>query len=1628
MRNMKRALSLVLTMAMLLGMFLVPTNAASTTFTDANLIENTEAVQITSGIGLFAGTTSGEFAPKATVTRAQMATIIVKMLRGSDFNADAFKGAGVNPFPDTAAFEGGWAEGYINACSQLGVVAGYGDGTFQPGKAVTTAEALTMIINALGVDPGPGEWPMTYMAKAEEMKLYGDLAAKPGTNNPLTRDQLAVIVWEGLKYSPSGSTGYSYTVGGKTFTFETLAEAIDAIGVANIGAVNEVIGEDSLASKVYELKNTTGWITGNAATGEDCTVLTLANDSTEEYGIETGLDMLGHYVTVYYKEQFKNEEDPGVAYTIVDESTVVTVKEAISTAKKYKEAFGKSIEIAADGFTFDDSYGVSDGVSIAGYTAGSAAPKGTYIIADGAIVTYIEPTAVYASYISSINTAVGNEKVFLSGTGVPNAEGDDRVVEYAGMKSGDFVTYVMVDDIYVLAPVEMVSGTVTKTSTVEVNGENYDAITLNGTLYPAFEPKNTVDSKNLVGRKLENNISTLQYGQSYTLYVTEDGHYIGFETVEGTLSLDDTVYLLGNLLLKEKDNYGKAAFFNKARGVDMEGKEVLIVVGKAQDVSGDGIYQEGEDAEALGSMDTVLKGFYNVKDSTDKDEKKEGIKVVEPYTSIYGPETPTYVAKTYSGEPAFTGTNWISTMEGIAAVGTGTTKYLFISGGLNDSAPLTVSVMTGSISPAIALKTSEPDDMLVTRAGAGSNIEIFVRLTEEAMLNSIYVYATQEQIDNAARTADGYAYTVYNIKDGKTSDIIIGEDQPRITTPGFARLKEVEEGVYSAEYTSVNLRDPHKSSNDQDISVGIANVGMFGVTGVRMRFERMAGQVNVPVIAASGTVTTNTVGPAVNGISDTNYNNNNATSAVVVDMRDEDEIAASGVDEILNVKQLLDLQAADPGLMVVFDFAMYGHYRSHKATAMFIKKVVRDTVGMNAVIYAEDFGSDRDGDYATGFAASGPNVITGEDVKVYADRVENAGPGFYRYSVDADGNIALVPFDVRAAAKGSYGVFGMHESVESIEAIDAGTLLLTTANMSHSCSINCVDAAFEALKEVYVTADTMIYDLVEGEFITLDELKAMQRQNELSVDLFCSTGVYDSGANAQSEKDDSAEMLVITGKEPYKVSCDGNHEGWTAISEAGAITQPGNYYLTADITGVVNAYGISVDCADVTLCLNGHNIAPTSKGNGALRVNASFPGAGVELINCNPFEGGQLNGAGMQGGRALYIGKGTSATMRDAVTLTGVSATSNNAAVQVQQATFNMYGGTITGNTTSSTIGAGAVWVNADGAVFNMYGGDITGNSTTSDNGGAVRVGTGATFNMYGGTIGGNSAKTSGGGVYNDGTANLNGGTITGNTAITGGGVYNKGTVHMNGTAIQANSAKGHATGSSNQGGGVWNSGTFNMTGGSIAQNTVASGGSGGGVNNQGKFNMSGSAAITGNSGGSYGAGVRNTGKGVFTMTGGTMSGNSGGTGGAVYNDAGTGEFKMSGGTISGNTASAAGHDLYSGASTKCTLSDNAVVGEVMATGNVTITGGTYAKVVTRSSTAAGKVITITGGTIETVANDGKGDIAIAGGTVTGALSNSGSGKLTITGGTFNSDPSAYVPATHEATKSGSKWTVSEKA
>ena len=214
---------------------------------------------------------------------------------------------------------------------------------------------------------------------------------------------------------------------------------------------------------------------------------------------------------------------------------------------------------------------------------------------------------------------------------------------------------------------------------------------------------------------------------------------------------------------------------------------------------------------------------------------------------------------------------------------------------------------------------------------------------------------------------------------------------------------------------------------------------------------------------------------------------------------------------------------------------------------------------------------------------------------------------------------------------------------------------------------------------------------------------------------------------------------------------------WTAISDLTKITGAGYYYLTQDI----ETTNIWVPADGVVLCLNGHSIINTNHGY-TIMVRKDYT---FTLCDCkgDSAEYGRITHAEQPDG-TKYIGQGVYAI-----------------------GTFNMYGGSISGNVSPDSSGVlldNGAYSGGKGTAFNMYGGEITGNTATSGAGGGVYVFATSPFRMYGGSISGNTAKY-GGGVY-VGSGNVF--TVSGSVTITG-------NTDNDGSACNVQLAKSNTTG-----------------------------------------------------------------------------------------------------------------------------------------------------------------------------------------------------------------------------------------
>ena len=190
MRNLKRALSLLLSSTMVLGMLVMGSSAAS--YQDVKTSHNTEAIEVLQAVGIMTGDQNGKFNPDAKVTRNEMAVIMCNLL---DYTVASYKGTA--PFTDVPA----WAEPYVAACYTNGITAGISATQYGGNQTVTTGEAALMLLKALGYFQYSGDFGQDWLVETTKTGSTAGLfgGVKNGAREALTRNDVAQMVLNTLK-------------------------------------------------------------------------------------------------------------------------------------------------------------------------------------------------------------------------------------------------------------------------------------------------------------------------------------------------------------------------------------------------------------------------------------------------------------------------------------------------------------------------------------------------------------------------------------------------------------------------------------------------------------------------------------------------------------------------------------------------------------------------------------------------------------------------------------------------------------------------------------------------------------------------------------------------------------------------------------------------------------------------------------------------------------------------------------------------------------------------------------------------------------------------------------------------------------------------------------------------------------------------------------------------------------------------------------------------------------------------------------------------------------------------------------------------------------------------------------
>ncbi len=181
-----------------------------------------DAIVSLSEKGVITGFEDGSFRPNDSVTRAQMAAMII---RAADLQT-SYEQSIYNDVRNDH-----WARGYIMAATNAGIINGMGNGIFDPEGKVTYSQAIKMVVCMIGEESAAasnGGWPNGYTSVAYSKGIidsdlrYEIMYGSKGSE-AADRKNVALIIYNAV----SAMNANKLTVGGKALSLGMSASSLD---------------------------------------------------------------------------------------------------------------------------------------------------------------------------------------------------------------------------------------------------------------------------------------------------------------------------------------------------------------------------------------------------------------------------------------------------------------------------------------------------------------------------------------------------------------------------------------------------------------------------------------------------------------------------------------------------------------------------------------------------------------------------------------------------------------------------------------------------------------------------------------------------------------------------------------------------------------------------------------------------------------------------------------------------------------------------------------------------------------------------------------------------------------------------------------------------------------------------------------------------------------------------------------------------------------------------------------------------------------------------------------------------------------------------------------------------------
>ena len=277
MKNLKKVLAMVLAFACTFTMF-----AGAKVFEDVPAgSDYSEAITMLSDLGIIQGKDDGKYHPEDTITRAEACALIARMMTG-DPNVSQYVGA--QNFSDVVS--GSWKDSAIGYCYINNIVIGVGNNRFEPDRAITDAEFITMVVRAMGYEtPDMVQgYPYTYMSNAQAIGLMDgvDMVA----NTDALRGEDAQVIYNALFADYArGAKLVNTTHGTSVEQYPTLAESVWGLERAAVGVWRRSTTDDQVM-ELTTCQAHTWVITGKNITVGDVDMFEaypIDDDATELY-------------------------------------------------------------------------------------------------------------------------------------------------------------------------------------------------------------------------------------------------------------------------------------------------------------------------------------------------------------------------------------------------------------------------------------------------------------------------------------------------------------------------------------------------------------------------------------------------------------------------------------------------------------------------------------------------------------------------------------------------------------------------------------------------------------------------------------------------------------------------------------------------------------------------------------------------------------------------------------------------------------------------------------------------------------------------------------------------------------------------------------------------------------------------------------------------------------------------------------------------------------------------------------------------------------------------------------------------------------------------------------------------